>query len=195
MPVGRGRTIRTMTLSTSTHDDGGSSVAGSTTGSSERARTRLGNERTERCGSGGAVDPTPASPMRRSGEPLEVWEVFDGVGSRFAFPARSSYFVEAFDQEPGSDSSQPPTEEALILQRRADARLVYSVTEAAAMLGISRAHGYDLVASGELPHLRLGRRVVIPKRVIEELLDVGQGGISLTARQDAERSHLPRLGR
>ena len=38
------------------------------------------------------------------------------------------------------------------------------------MLGISRAHAYELVARGELPHLRLGRRVVVPKRAIEVLL-------------------------
>jgi len=81
--------------------------------------------------------------------------------------------VEPFDQVPGSASSQPPPGDALVLRPRADERLVYSVAEAAAVLGISRAHGYDLVARGELPHLRLGRRVVIPKRVIEELLDVG----------------------
>ena len=43
--------------------------------------------------------------------------------------------------------------------------------------GISRACEYDLVASGELPHLRLGRRLVIPERVIEDLLDVGESGI------------------
>ena len=49
---------------------------------------------------------------------------------------------------------------------------MYTVAEAARMLGISRAHGYDLVASGELAHVRLGRRVVIPVRVIERLLDV-----------------------
>ena len=49
-------------------------------------------------------------------------------------------------------------------------RLVWTVEEAARLLGISRAHAYDLVARGELPHLRLGRRVVVPKRAIEVLL-------------------------
>jgi excisionase family DNA binding protein len=38
------------------------------------------------------------------------------------------------------------------------------------MLGISRAHAYELVARGDLPHLRLGRRVVVPKHAIEVLL-------------------------
>jgi excisionase family DNA binding protein len=49
-------------------------------------------------------------------------------------------------------------------------RLVWSVEEAGRRLGISRAHAYELVARGELPHLRLGRRLVVPKRAIEALL-------------------------
>ncbi len=51
-------------------------------------------------------------------------------------------------------------------------RLVVSVPDAAALLGISRAHAYQLVARGELPHLRLGRRIVIPRAALETLLAV-----------------------
>ena len=51
-----------------------------------------------------------------------------------------------------------------------EGRLVWTVEEAGRMLGISRAHAYELVARGELPHLRLGRRVVVPKQAIELLL-------------------------
>lgn len=56
--------------------------------------------------------------------------------------------------------------------RRGDSRerWVWSVDEAAELLGISRAHAYDLVARDELPHLRLGRRIVVPKVAIDELL-------------------------
>lgn len=42
-------------------------------------------------------------------------------------------------------------------------RLVYSVAEAAAVLGISRAFAYELVARGELPVICLGRRRLVPK--------------------------------
>jgi excisionase family DNA binding protein len=49
-------------------------------------------------------------------------------------------------------------------------RLVWSVEEAGRRLGISRAHAYELIARGEIPHLRLGRRLVVPKRAIELLL-------------------------
>ncbi len=47
---------------------------------------------------------------------------------------------------------------------------VWSVGEAATVLGISRAHAYDLVARGEFPHVRLGRRIVVPKHAIDALL-------------------------
>ena len=50
-------------------------------------------------------------------------------------------------------------------------RLVWTIAEAGERLGISRAHAYQHVARGELPHLRLGRRVVVPRQAIEALLD------------------------
>jgi excisionase family DNA binding protein len=50
-----------------------------------------------------------------------------------------------------------------------------SVPEAAAQLGISRSHAYDLVRAKELPHLRLGRRIVIPRAQLEAwILDHGE---------------------
>lgn len=49
-------------------------------------------------------------------------------------------------------------------------RLVLSVPEAADLLGISRALGYELVARGELPSLRLGRRIVVPRAALLALV-------------------------
>ena len=40
--------------------------------------------------------------------------------------------------------------------------LAYRVREAARLLGISRSYCYELVWSGELPHARVGHRIVIP---------------------------------
>lgn len=51
-------------------------------------------------------------------------------------------------------------------------RLTITVEEAARLLGISRAFAYLLVARNELPSLKLGRRVVIPRRALERLLDL-----------------------
>ncbi len=61
-------------------------------------------------------------------------------------------------------------------------RRTYSVSEAAGVLGISRAHAYDCVRSGELPSITLGRRVVVPRQAIEELLARGSAGESAELR-------------
>jgi excisionase family DNA binding protein len=42
-------------------------------------------------------------------------------------------------------------------------RFTLSLAEAGQMLGLSRAFAYELAARGELPTIRLGRRVMIPK--------------------------------
>ena len=51
-----------------------------------------------------------------------------------------------------------------------DNRMTLSVGEAAEILGISRAFAYKLVKKDELPIVRLGRRVVVPRRALERLL-------------------------
>ena len=45
------------------------------------------------------------------------------------------------------------------------------------MLGISRATAYDAISRGEIPCIRIGRRILIPKVALERLLDgSGQAG-------------------
>ncbi|HUF32984.1 MAG TPA: helix-turn-helix domain-containing protein [Acidimicrobiales bacterium] len=51
-----------------------------------------------------------------------------------------------------------------------DERLTLTVDEAARLLGISRAFAYDLVRRGEIPSIRLGRRLIIPRRCLDDLL-------------------------
>jgi excisionase family DNA binding protein len=43
---------------------------------------------------------------------------------------------------------------------------VLTVAEAGALLGVSRAFAYELVARGELPVIRLGRRILVPKAAL-----------------------------
>lgn len=57
-------------------------------------------------------------------------------------------------------------------------RLALSVEEAGALLGISRDLAYDLVNQGQIPSVRLGRRLVVPRKALETLMDglSGDGG-------------------
>ena len=50
-------------------------------------------------------------------------------------------------------------------------RLALSVEEAGALLGVSRDLAYDLVACGTIPSVRLGRRLVVPRRALELALE------------------------
>jgi len=49
-------------------------------------------------------------------------------------------------------------------------RLTMSIGEAAELLGISRTTAYELAHSGELPSVRLGRRILVPVNRLAELL-------------------------
>ncbi len=42
-------------------------------------------------------------------------------------------------------------------------KLVYSIQEAADLLGISQSYAYELVRKGTIPSLELGKKRVIPK--------------------------------
>lgn len=58
-------------------------------------------------------------------------------------------------------------------ERHGPRRLTLTVEEAARLLGISRALGYELVARGEVPSIRLGRRIGVPRLALDTLLDTG----------------------
>ena len=65
-------------------------------------------------------------------------------------------------------------------------KLVYSVVEVGKFLGIGRSKTYELVRSGTIPSLRLGRRIVVPKLALSRFL-------AECAHQNAdEADHQPR---
>lgn len=49
-------------------------------------------------------------------------------------------------------------------------RATLTVEEAAVILGISRAFAYEAVARGEIPCIRIGRRILVPRVALERLL-------------------------
>lgn len=63
-----------------------------------------------------------------------------------------------------AESTQAPQEETV-----GDDSLFLTVDEAASMLRISRRHLYELIAEGTVRAVRLGRRTIVPRAVIEEL--------------------------
>lgn len=50
-------------------------------------------------------------------------------------------------------------------------RLVFSVEEARKQLGLSRGLVYEAIRRGEIPSIRIGRRILIPCAALKQLLE------------------------
>lgn len=55
-------------------------------------------------------------------------------------------------------------------RRLAEGRLCYTVPEAAQLLGVSRNQGYELAKRGQIPILRFGSRIRVPKAKLDRML-------------------------
>jgi excisionase family DNA binding protein len=51
-----------------------------------------------------------------------------------------------------------------------ESRRTYSVEEAGKILGVCRNSAYALARSGELPTIRMGRRLLVPREALDRLL-------------------------
>ena len=49
-------------------------------------------------------------------------------------------------------------------------RLILTVREASQLLGLSRSSVYQGALTGAIPHVRIGKRILIPKAALERLL-------------------------
>jgi len=54
--------------------------------------------------------------------------------------------------------------------------LTVSVEEAGEILGCSRNTAYEAVRRGEIPVIRIGKRLLVPKAALERLLSGGGSG-------------------
>lgn len=53
-------------------------------------------------------------------------------------------------------------------------RATITVEEAARILGISRGSAYEAVRRGDIPTIRIGKRLIVPVAALERMLAVGQ---------------------
>lgn len=60
-----------------------------------------------------------------------------------------------------------------------DARLTLTIEEAAKVLGIGRQLAYERVKTGEIPVIKIGRRLLVPKAALDKLLSEPQALINL----------------
>jgi excisionase family DNA binding protein len=85
-----------------------------------------------------------------------------------------------------ADSLRPLLAAAAAAADRSDANsagrdlpVTLSVNQAAKVLGLSRAGTYEAVQRGDLPSLRIGRRILIPTRRLVDLLEQPPGATGL----------------
>ena len=52
-------------------------------------------------------------------------------------------------------------------------RLTMTVPEAAEALGIGKNQGYEAARAGQIPTIRIGRRLLVPRAAFERLLEQG----------------------
>jgi excisionase family DNA binding protein len=57
--------------------------------------------------------------------------------------------------------------------------LTVTVEQAAKLLGIGRSTAYELVHTGDIPSLRLGRRIVVPCGALQSMLERRAAGTLL----------------
>ena len=71
-------------------------------------------------------------------------------------------------------------------------RLVYTVPEAGRLLGLGRNAAYEAAKRGDIPTLRMGRRLLVPKIPFHGMLGIA-GTVTATAAQTSDLgAELPR---
>ena len=50
-------------------------------------------------------------------------------------------------------------------------RATYTLDKTATILGISRAGAYQAARRGEIPTIRFGKRILVPRKALERLLE------------------------
>jgi excisionase family DNA binding protein len=76
-----------------------------------------------------------------------------------------------------ADGNAQPAREVLAVRQAyrgmdTDQPLTLTVEQTAKLLGIGRSTAYELVRTGDIPSLRLGRRIVVPAARLAALLEL-----------------------
>jgi excisionase family DNA binding protein len=70
----------------------------------------------------------------------------------------------------------------------ASGRLVYTVPEAGRLLGLSRNGSYEAARRGDIPTIRIGRLLVVPKAPFHRMLESTATGTAAPAKEIASKT-------
>ena len=65
----------------------------------------------------------------------------------------------------------PAAKSKQVKRLKPDQRLVWSIEEAAELLGVSRAVAYVYAADNKLPTIKIGGRILVPKLALERMVN------------------------
>jgi excisionase family DNA binding protein len=60
-----------------------------------------------------------------------------------------------------------------------DNKLTYTIPEAAKLIGLSRNQGYELARRGELPIVKMGKLLFVPKARLHKMFGLNEKGEEL----------------
>ena len=60
-----------------------------------------------------------------------------------------------------------------------DNKLCYTIPEAAKLIGVSRNQGYELARRGELPIVKMGKLLFVPKARLHKMFGLNEKGEEL----------------
>ncbi len=65
------------------------------------------------------------------------------------------------------------------LEIKKENKLCYTIPEAAELIGVSRNQGYELARRGELPIVKMGKLLFIPKARLHKMFGLNEKGEEL----------------
>jgi excisionase family DNA binding protein len=72
--------------------------------------------------------------------------------------------------QPTTPDAMPPDRRSAASGSKSTERLTLSIDEVAIVLGISRSSAYECARRGEIPTIRFGRRIVVPRAAVLRLM-------------------------
>jgi excisionase family DNA binding protein len=79
-------------------------------------------------------------------------------------------------------------------RRQLSERLTYTVPEAGRLLGLGRNAAYDAANRGDIPTLRIGRLLLVPKIPFHRMLEMTATGSAASAETTDAVAKLPTAG-
>jgi excisionase family DNA binding protein len=89
-------------------------------------------------------------------------------------------------------SPDESSREPISLIPNPEQRPTLTVPEAGKLLGLSRPSAYEAAARGEIPTLRIGRRLLVPTASLLRMLGIGESGPELARPGGESRPPLVR---